>query len=110
MTEDLKLLEDRTGRVHIEGISEFTIGSLEEFVLLVARGEENRIKRNTALNESSSRSHSVLEVSLVVEDRTWTMQLCDLAGSEKFSEDQLKSKGHLVESRNINKSLAHLGR
>jgi hypothetical protein len=38
------------------------------------------------------------------------MLLCDLAGSEKFTDGQLKNRGHMMETRNINQSLSHLGR
>ncbi len=79
-------------------------------MLLLARAEANRFKRNTALNESSSRSHTILEISSTFKNKASKLQLCDLAGSERFTEGQLKNKGHMIETRNINQSLSHLGR
>lgn len=102
--------EDGNGRVHIEGMTEILVGSYEEFMYLLSMGEANRQKRNTALNECSSRSHTLVEVSLVDADGCPKMTLVDLAGSERFTADQLRDKGHQIENRSINQSLTHLGR
>lgn len=114
MSDDLQLKDDRSGQVHIEGITELAIQDLEEFDLLLQLGEMNRFKRNTALNECSSRSHTILEVRITNQDSSDTgharLMLCDLAGSEKFTDDQLRNKMHQIETRNINQSLSHLGR
>ena len=110
ISDELKVKEDQNGRVHIEGITEYSLDCYEEFLLLLARAESNRFKRNTALNESSSRSHTILEVSCTLNGKVSKLQLCDLAGSEKFTDGQLKNKGHMIETRNINQSLTHLGR
>ncbi len=110
ISDELKIKEDQNGRVHIEGITEYNLECYEEFLLLLAKAEANRIKRNTALNESSSRSHTILEISSTFKDMVSKLQMCDLAGSEKFTDGQLKNKGHMIETRNINQSLSHLGR
>jgi hypothetical protein len=108
------LKEDQHGQIHIEGLTEISITSYEEFALILSKGESNRFKRNTALNECSSRSHSIIEFICYgykgIEGPCPKLTLCDLAGSEKFTDDQLKNKSHMAESRNINQSLSHLGR
>lgn len=96
--------------MHIEGITEIIISCYEEFMFLLAKGEANRQKRNTALNECSSRSHTLVEITLVDYTNSPKLTLVDLAGSERFTDDQLRNKSHQIESRNINQSLTHLGR
>jgi kinesin family protein C2/C3 len=77
-------------------------------------GERNRSTGSTALNVSSSRSHSVTTV--VVEGRDVDtgegyrakLQLVDLAGSERVSHSQVEGE-RLKEAQYINRSLSSLG-
>lgn len=110
--------EDGQGRCHIENLTEYSVRSYEEFNFWLNRGASNKLKRKTIFNNQSSRSHTILELSLTrdlssVANSAQTENVftfCDLAGSERFSEDQLLNKSHKQETRNINLSLTHLGR
>lgn len=110
MGQDLKINEDQKGEVHIEGVTEIIVTCYEEFMLLLSKGEANRSKRNTALNECSSRSHTMVELTFIDLKSSPKLTLVDLAGSERFTDDQLRNKNHQIESKCINQSLTHLGR
>jgi Kinesin motor domain len=79
-------------------------------MLILSKGEANRSKRKTVLNECSSRSHTLVELSFIGLEGSPKITLVDLAGSERFTDDQLRNKTHQTESKNINQSLTHLGR
>ncbi|PWA63132.1 hypothetical protein CTI12_AA357300 [Artemisia annua] len=87
------------------------VKDLEEFDKLFLK---NRTIGATALNEESSRSHSILTVHVCGEDLEKHLVLCgnltlvDLAGSERL--DKSEADGvRLVETQHINKSLLALG-
>ena len=91
-------------------MTEIIVSCYEEFMLILSKGEANRSKRNTALNECSSRSHTLVELTFLSLEGSPKITLVDLAGSERFTDDQLRNKSHQIESKNINQSLTHLGR
>lgn len=108
--EDIKVKVDGLGQSRVEGVAEIVIESFFEFLMLIEKGESNRIIKTTQFNLTSSRSHTILEIILKNKNQKETiLSLCDLAGSEKFSE-QIKDKSLLMESKNINQSLSTLTR
>lgn len=111
MSEDMKLKEDLSGRIVVEGITDMHIETRADLAMLLARGELNRYKRWTAFNESSSRSHSIVELTLYEADQPISvLTMCDLAGSERSSQDQIKDKAYFSELKHINMSLSTLGK
>lgn len=116
--DDLKVKEDGNGRCHIENLTEYSVRSYDEFNFWLNRGANNKLKRKTVFNNQSSRSHTILELCLLqthnnaqnAPTRENVFTFCDLAGSERFSDDQLLTKSHKLETKNINLSLTHLGR
>lgn len=86
---------------------------------VLQEGRKNRQVRSHEMNEHSSRSHSILTISLASEvhdpddpntfiRRQGKLSLVDLAGSEKTK--KTRSRGStFVEANNINKSLLVLG-
>lgn len=80
--------------------------------MLVEKGETNKIFKSTQFNISSSRSHTILEICIRKKGTTKesVLTLCDLAGSEKFTEESIKDKSLMAESKNINRSLSTLTR
>lgn len=109
--EDIKVKVDGLGQSRVEGVAEIVIESFFEFLMLIEKGESNRIIKTTQFNLTSSRSHTILEIILKNKNQKETiLSLCDLAGSEKFSEDKIKDKSLLMESKNINQSLSTLTR
>ncbi|CAJ1937424.1 unnamed protein product [Sphenostylis stenocarpa] len=91
-----------------------SVNSMSDVLELMNTGLMNRATSATALNERSSRSHSVLSVHVRGTDlKTNTLlrgclHLVDLAGSERV--DRSEATGdRLKEAQHINKSLSALG-
>jgi hypothetical protein len=82
--------QDKQGRVYVEGLIESDVTSLEEVEGLMNLGAQNRTVGNNNINEHSSRSHLVLQISIKVTDaksgktRIGQLNLVDLAGSERI--------------------------
>mmetsp|Transcript_34315 Transcript_34315/g.80273 ORF Transcript_34315/g.80273 Transcript_34315/m.80273 type:complete len:873 (-) Transcript_34315:35-2653(-) len=110
----LDLREDPERGMCVSGVSEMEPQSAEEVMDLLRQGNQNRTTEPTAMNETSSRSHAVLQIT--VEQRDYgadevllgKLSLIDLAGSERAS--QTDNRGvRLLEGANINRSLLALG-
>lgn len=112
----LQLREDTCRGIFIEGVTSVCVSSVEETLALLHLGAQRRTVGETSANEHSSRSHSLLTISLTVEEarankretRVSRYHLVDLAGSER--QKVSNSAGlRLKEANNINKSLSALG-
>ncbi|KAK4262766.1 hypothetical protein QN277_028280 [Acacia crassicarpa] len=91
-----------------------SVNSMKDVLELMNIGQMNRATSVTALNERSSRSHSVLTVHVRGTDLGTStilrscLHLVDLAGSERV--DRSEATGdRLKEAQHINKSLSALG-
>ncbi len=106
--------------VYVENLREEPIGSIEEALEVIAIGNEHRKIGATAFNEGSSRSHTVIKVTIEASDRpeflkdkasaartVSTLTMVDLAGSESAKAEV--NKNQRVEGSFINKSLLTLG-
>ena len=112
---ELKLRRSETRGVHVQGLAERRIFSAAELQQLVAKAEQHRVVAATTINASSSRSHTILTLTLSMpHERQRGRQvmsranLVDLAGSERFKaagDDLLRRQ----ESISINQSLTTLG-
>ncbi|KAK7291434.1 hypothetical protein RIF29_06571 [Crotalaria pallida] len=90
------------------------VKSTSDVMKLMDIGIKNRAKGSTAMNERSSRSHSVVSIHVRgVDKKTGTslqgnLHLVDLAGSERI--DRSEATGdRLKEAQHINRSLSALG-
>ncbi|KAK9462615.1 P-loop containing nucleoside triphosphate hydrolase protein [Lipomyces oligophaga] len=114
-TFDKQKLEIRTDKkqVYIPGLTTVTLTRRDEFASIIRQANRNRSVAATKVNERSSRSHSVFmltiqgENSKTGEQRDGTLNLIDLAGSERQSQTQAAGE-RLRESMAINKSLSCL--
>ncbi|GLJ30814.1 hypothetical protein SUGI_0611570 [Cryptomeria japonica] len=94
--------------------SMFQVESTADVVDLMKIGQRNRAVGATALNERSSRSHSVLTVHVQGTDLSsgaalrGCLHLVDLAGSERVDKSEVTGD-RLKEAQHINKSLSALG-
>ena len=111
----LQIREDKS--VKVVGLNELRPNSAEEVKEIVLLGNTRRTQSPTHANETSSRSHAVLQVHVtqaprtadVTEQRTMaTLSIIDLAGSERAAATSNMGQ-RMVEGANINKSLLALG-
>ena len=111
----LQIREDKS--VKVVGLAELRPNSAEEVKEIVLLGNTRRTQSPTHANETSSRSHAVLQVHVtqaprtasVTEQRTMaTLSIIDLAGSERAAATSNMGQ-RMVEGANINKSLLALG-
>ncbi|KAF8897270.1 kinesin-like protein [Infundibulicybe gibba] len=111
----LSIREDKS--VKVVGLVELKPQSAEEVKEIVLQGNLRRTQSPTHANETSSRSHAVLQVHVtqsprtasLTEQRTMaTLSIIDLAGSERAAATTNMGQ-RMVEGANINKSLLALG-
>lgn len=89
------------------------VNSTTDILDLMKFGEVNRVVSSTAMNDRSSRSHSVLTVHVHGQDSGGNilrscLHLVDLAGSERVDKSEVTGD-RLKEAQHINKSLSCLG-
>ncbi|KAL1197321.1 Kinesin-like protein KIN-8A [Cardamine amara subsp. amara] len=111
----LVLREDKQGIV-AAGLTQYRAYSTDEVMALLQRGNQNRTTEPTRCNETSSRSHAILQViveyktrdaSMNIISRVGKLSLIDLAGSERaVATDQRTLRS--LEGANINRSLLAL--
>lgn len=109
----LELREDNRGqRITVAGLSEITAVSRQEVIQLLLKGNKARTMEPTAANQTSSRSHALLSVSVIHTSPLGTklgrLFLTDLAGSERAKKTKNRGK-RLQEGAHINRSLLALG-
>ena len=115
--ESLDLREDPIKGIIVSGITEINVNNSNDMLKILKRGNRNRTQEATGANETSSRSHAILQVSIEYKDKTSgidfevkysKLSLIDLAGSERASATQNRGI-RLIEGANINRSLLTLG-
>ncbi|KAL7169048.1 hypothetical protein ACSBR2_034139 [Camellia fascicularis] len=89
------------------------VESTNDVLSVMKRGDLHRVVSSTAINNQSSRSHSVLTVHVHGKDVSGSilrscLHLVDLAGSERVEKSEVSGDG-LKEAQYINKSLSCLG-
>ncbi|KAG6553178.1 hypothetical protein Mapa_005237 [Marchantia paleacea] len=111
----LVLREDARQGTIAAGLTQYQAFSADEVMTLLHKGNTNRQTEPTRANETSSRSHAILQVVVeysVQQDfgkatRVGKLSLIDLAGSERaLATDQRTLRS--VEGANINRSLLAL--
>ncbi|CAJ1006544.1 putative Kinesin motor domain/Microtubule binding/TRAF-type zinc finger containing protein [Leishmania naiffi] len=110
---EVKMLQDEYQNVHIVGITEQVVSSVDDVHALMMRGQQLRAIGTTHANDRSSRSHAVLEIKLKLVDSSIEPQLgritfVDLAGSERASDTAETDAKTRREGAEINKSLLAL--
>lgn len=111
----LQIREDKF--VKVVGLVEHRPTTAEDVKQIVLQGNSRRTQSPTHANETSSRSHAVLQVHVTQAPRTAalseqrtmaTLSIIDLAGSERAAATSNMGQ-RMVEGANINKSLLALG-
>ena len=99
--------------VYIENCTLCTVKNSKEILKMIQKGDLHRSVAATDMNLRSSRSHSVVIVSIVQTDivkqirKSSKLFLVDLAGSEDVSRSKVSGLG-LDQAKTINKSLSAL--
>nr|XP_019595989.1 PREDICTED: kinesin-like protein KIF19 [Rhinolophus sinicus] len=113
----LELREDAKGVIQVAGITEVSTINAKEIMQLLMKGNRQRTQEPTAANQTSSRSHAVLQVvvrqrsrvkNVLQEVRLGRLFMIDLAGSERASQTQNRGQ-RMKEGAHINRSLLALG-
>lgn len=113
----LDLREDAKGGIQVAGLTKVKARSTDEVMRLLMQGNQERTQEPTAANQTSSRSHAVLQVTVrqqnrvrntMQEIRTGKLFMIDLAGSERAANTHNRGK-RMVEGAHINRSLLALG-
>ena len=115
--EGLKIRENATYGIYIEGVQKVAVNSFKEIERQMDEGGRNRTIGSTQMNATSSRAHTVIAIEFrqiimfqgKKSEKFSVINLVDLAGSEKS--DQTGATGdRLKEGCAINKSLSCLGK
>ncbi|XP_049279713.1 kinesin-like protein KIF19 [Anopheles funestus] len=108
----LELREDNRGNQSVAGLSEISTASRAEVIQLLLKGNKARTVEPTAANQTSSRSHALLSITVKNFTPVGTKQgrlfMTDLAGSERARKTKNRGK-RLQEGAHINRSLLALG-
>lgn len=111
-SNSLELREDTKGNQTVNGLTEIKAISRYEIISLLMKGNRSRTVEPTAANQTSSRSHALLNITVTNATRLGTtrghLYLVDLAGSERAKKTKNRGK-RLQEGAAINKSLLALG-
>ncbi|XP_065054952.1 kinesin-II 85 kDa subunit-like isoform X1 [Rhopilema esculentum] len=116
--ESLPVRWSSTKGFYVENLFMMECETLEDFMAVLEEGLENRKVGGHAMNDHSSRSHTMLTVyidSEIIDPeddlsviRQGKISFVDLAGNERVKETKATGEA-LTESQNINKSLLTLG-
>eukprot|EP01017_Pseudomicrothorax_dubius_P018235 TRINITY_DN20249_c0_g2_i1.p1 TRINITY_DN20249_c0_g2~~TRINITY_DN20249_c0_g2_i1.p1 ORF type:complete len:294 (-),score=45.73 TRINITY_DN20249_c0_g2_i1:34-915(-) len=112
----LELRDDPTKGVVIAGVTEFKAEATEQVMNLLFIGNKRRTTEATNANQTSSRSHAVLQIvvhsrpktkNTEVETLVGKLSMIDLAGSERGTVTENRGM-RLIEGAKINRSLLAL--
>lgn len=113
-TKHLELRETESQGVHVPNLHTINCKSVEDMLKVMATGNRNRTVGYTNMNDHSSRSHAIFQISIEMCNtetnvvRIGKLNLIDLAGSERQSKTGAVAE-RLKEASKINKALSSLG-
>ena len=110
---NVDLREDPKEGVVLTGAQSTQLTSVEQAVSVIESANRNRVTSATAMNDASSRSHSVLVLDVQTRSGARVLRgklhLVDLAGSERVKKSEVTGQA-FDEAIAINNSLTTLGR
>lgn len=112
LKEKLTARDDGNNNVVIAGLREHPISDVQQLMTIFEYGNQGRTTGQTGANETSSRSHAVLQVLLKTNDTPakvfGKLSFIDLAGSERGADRGDADTKTRLEGAEINKSLLAL--
>ncbi|XP_072287463.1 kinesin-like protein KIFC1 [Pyxicephalus adspersus] len=111
---EIRKVNNTSNDVYVTNLRYVEVSSVEEVHDLLHAAKLNRSVAKTALNDRSSRSHSVFQLKIEGENKlrdvhtSSVISLIDLAGSERLDRS-LSTGDRLKETQSINTSLSTLG-
>lgn len=112
LKEKLTARDDGNNNVVIAGLREHPISDVDQLMSIFEYGNQGRTTGQTGANETSSRSHAVLQVLLKTKDNPakvfGKLSFIDLAGSERGADRGDADTKTRLEGAEINKSLLAL--
>ncbi|EKX41707.1 hypothetical protein GUITHDRAFT_153719 [Guillardia theta CCMP2712] len=121
---DLEIRENKNGGVYVQDLRSVLVHNVEDVLALVKNGLNHRQTYQTLMNEHSSRSHTILTLTVVSESGrgdgetiSGKLNLVDLAGCERLKRSGAGDESSGIEDAGlrakeaviINKSLSTLG-
>ena len=94
----LSIQEDQRGNVKIPNLSERVVASIDELMEVIQLAEENRTIGSTAMNERSSRSHTIFRINLAKKVATkiggslGDMEICEEEEDKENNTDRSSSQ------------------
>lgn len=109
--EECPIRVDKKDNVNIIGLNEKYIGSSDSLMSLITIGLSERVTGKTGMNNASSRSHAILQITLRNSESNklhGKLSFIDLAGSERGADVKDTDKQTRMDGAEINKSLLAL--
>ena len=111
-TGRLEIKEHPTNGIYVKDLTSVVVTSPEDMAKVMEAGSKHRSVGATLMNDQSSRSHSIFQIIIEMEEnkkyKVGKLALVDLAGSER--QEKTKATGdRLKEANKINLSLTTLG-
>lgn len=107
--EVLTVREDAKQNVNVINLTERRVQTEQEFMQIIAKGGAVRVTSQNSTNADSSRSHAILQISLLTGKKVHgKISFIDLAGCERGADTMEQSKQTRIDGAEINKSLLAL--
>lgn len=109
----IQIATDEYGNVRLCGVTRHKIETFAQALELIKRAKSRRITHSTNANQTSSRSHCVIQLQMTLrgnwgQTQISKMNLVDLAGSERVHQTGLTMGDRMTEACAINYSLLAL--
>jgi kinesin family protein 3/17 len=117
VTKQLEIKENKDSGIFVKDLTTCIVKSIPEIEAYMDHGTAQRMTGETAMNATSSRSHSIFTIYIETAEKdeageqrvkAGKLNLVDLAGSERQSKTQATG-ARLKEATQINLSLSALG-